>query len=510
MASQSQASPSVRTLFCHAVDMASLTRAQAGFINSVRMLDDEIRSGPLSAEELKASVAEMFPPAVLFGDEINALPYAHRALRTWLDTNGANLTQHSSRRIPLTLATSLYDEAEDRDIAETFARELVASGKKKRTNEPEAVAPSSNVVHTTSVDASIAHKIAMRFRDERQKFSGAVGEFFNDFVADYTRAASDYDLSSKQKLQYMHNLFTGDAKRFYNKIESYAATFPQAVEMIEKEYNSCVRQDRCKNYLSSLRVTKFVADGLETSAALEKTYKVITKLAPQVPQSHRGEAHKVEFLRGAVVGYDWATEPLSRIATHNLSFQMSYGELESALHLAKEGQLARVRDSVSVKTAKNEDDFSGIMYQSQGRYLNRHQGLRTRPPTQGYHAQQPRQSFGKNDPLKVMGCFNCGEPNHCISDCPKAINAAIAAKRRLEYYAKKRQQTSSAHMVLYELCSQLDSGNTNDPDDQYELGQVFEIDQSHGDDIGVIHPEQEDDTTPEGTDIEHPIFPLRD
>ena len=74
-----------------------------------------------------------------------------------------------------------------------------------------------------------------------------------------------------------------------------------------------------------------------------------------------------------------------------------------------------------------------------------------------------------------MGCFNCGEHNHRISDCRKAINAAVAAKRRPEYYAKKRKQIPSAHKVLYELCSQLNPSNTNDPDDPYDLGKVFEI-----------------------------------
>lgn len=59
----------------------------------------------------------------------------------------------------------------------------------------------------------------MRFKEEIQMFSGAVGKFFNDFVADNTRAAGDCDPSSKQKLQKMHNLFTGDAKRFYKMIK---------------------------------------------------------------------------------------------------------------------------------------------------------------------------------------------------------------------------------------------------------------------------------------------------
>lgn len=134
----------------------------------------------------------------------------------------------------------------------------------------------------------------MRFKDDRKKFSGAIGEYFNDFVSDYLQAARDYDLTPSQKLHYLHNILTGDAKRFYhNRIEGYAAGFSQAVSMLEDEYYSAVRQDRCKNYLSSLRLARFVSEGHEVSTALEKTYKVITKLAPQVPQSHRGEAHKV-------------------------------------------------------------------------------------------------------------------------------------------------------------------------------------------------------------------------
>lgn len=94
--------------------------------------------------------------------------------------------------------------------------------------------------------------------------------------------------------------------------------------------------------LSLVALCDQVCRGLQTSAALGKTYKAIKKHALQVPQSHCGKAHKVKFISRAIVGYDWATEPLSRIATQNLSFQMLYGELESAIHLSKEEQLASV------------------------------------------------------------------------------------------------------------------------------------------------------------------------
>ena len=204
----------------------------------------------------------------------------------------------------------------------------------------------------------------------------------------------------------MHKIFTGDAKRYYyDRVESYASGFNQAVDMIKDRYNSPVRQDRCNNYLSAMHVARFVKDGVEVSEALGKVYNAITKLGPQVPQSHRGESHRVEFLQTAVIGYDWAVQPLSRIATRRLSFQQLYGELESA------------------------HEVPGIMYQSQGHYLNQHNGLSTR--NWNSNQRQDARTKGSTDPLKLMGCFNCEDPNHVLSDCKKPLNLARAIKNRL-------------------------------------------------------------------------------
>lgn len=133
--------------------------------------------------------------------------------------------------------------------------------------------------------------------------------------------------------------------------------------MVKTEYNSPFRQDRCKNYLSSLRLSKFEKEEIEISAPLEKVHKAIKKLAPHVPQSHLGEAHRIDILRKTVIGYGWAIEPLSSIATHTLHFQQLYGELEYTLPLSKETLLARRRDDiVGLPTVK--DDVTGILYQS--------------------------------------------------------------------------------------------------------------------------------------------------
>eukprot|EP00170_Pyropia_yezoensis_P000401 contig_2207_g402 len=169
-----------------------------------------------------------------------------------------------------------------------------------------------------------------------------------EYVAEYQQVARDYDLGQEQRFQYMHNILIGDTKRFYlDKVQSYATSFSQAVDMVSTEYNSIVLQNRVKNYLVGYRMSTLLSDGVTEAVALEQTYKTITKLAPQVPRSHQGDSHKVEFLRNAVVGSPWATEPLSRIATHGLTCQKLYGELGAALHLHKEARLAVAHASAS-------------------------------------------------------------------------------------------------------------------------------------------------------------------
>ncbi len=92
-----------------------------------------------------------------------------------------------------------------------------------------------------------------------------------EYVAKYQQVARDYNLTSTQKLQSLHSLLRGDAKRFFlDRVDNYVSNFTQAVEMISKEDNSVVRQNRVKNYLIGVRFNKCVTDGLNESEALEK------------------------------------------------------------------------------------------------------------------------------------------------------------------------------------------------------------------------------------------------
>lgn len=63
-----------------------------------------------------------------------------------------------------------------------------------------------------------------------------------------------------------------------------------------------------------------------------------------------------------------------------------------------------------------------------------------------------------------MGCFNCDDPKHMVNQCPKPFDSTRAAKRRMEYLAKKTGNSRNAHIVLFELCQQMDAQNLDDSD----------------------------------------------
>ena len=138
---------------------------------------------------------------------------------------------------------------------------------------------------SVATDSSkVAHNVAMRFRAD--KFTGDIGESWNKYVSEYLQVARDYNRSSQQKLQYLHNIMGDDAKRFYlDVVLPNVSTFNHEVELIEHEYKSIVRQNRVKNVLNTLRLKDKIGESQDKEEALARVYKTITKLAPQVPAS---------------------------------------------------------------------------------------------------------------------------------------------------------------------------------------------------------------------------------
>ena len=85
----------------------------------------------------------------------------------------------------MTLPYGIYEEPEDTQAAIDMAREIVAAGRRSRSNAPgsskrglsQPIPQSTNVTspnHTSS--EKVAHNVAMRLKDKDKKLSGDLGE----------------------------------------------------------------------------------------------------------------------------------------------------------------------------------------------------------------------------------------------------------------------------------------------------------------------------------------------
>lgn len=211
-----------------------------------------------------------------------------------------------------------------------------------------------------------------------------------------------------------------------------------------------------------------------------------------------------------MVGTPLSSEPLSRVATHQLTFQQLYAELESALQLDSESKLAVIGDRAQLGARViPQGDSAGLLYTGQGRYRHDtnflHRVSRQLLLDHRLTLRSPGKKFPhgrKFDTLSISGCIN-RDGKHLLNDCSLPLNASRAAARKMEYYAKKTAtKPIVVHHVLADPCEQLDCTGE---DDMKEAAEDNNISIFEGQDLPCVEVEsdQEDDLPPPGTDTNH-------
>lgn len=114
-------------------------------------------------------MAELVPPAVLFGPDLQKYRIFYSEMRDFLNRNGCNLTQHPSRKIINTLAHELYEEADERAAAIELAKIIIAQGKNPITPAviPDKPPDQPNEKPSQNYEGKdkLAHNVTMRFKD---------------------------------------------------------------------------------------------------------------------------------------------------------------------------------------------------------------------------------------------------------------------------------------------------------------------------------------------------------
>lgn len=169
--------------------LTSMNEEQKGLILSMRHM--QINTS-LVGENPKLEIGDMVPSATLFSENMVALPVLFNAFRDFADRRGGNLQQYSSRSIMMTLATSLYEEAEDKTTATEIVTVLLAagchlrcSGQKEEKSDGHVGSVSDTASPPSASLNNIAHNVAMRLKDKEKKFTVSLEESWMEFVDEY-------------------------------------------------------------------------------------------------------------------------------------------------------------------------------------------------------------------------------------------------------------------------------------------------------------------------------------
>jgi len=182
----------------------------------------------------------------------------------------------------------------------------------------------------SAMESRQAREISGRFKDRAAKCTGKTDQLFTDYKTQYDLVTRDFGVSAHQKLFLLHNLLDGEALRLYlDEVMRTTFSYETACAKIEGRLLTAVHQGLAANYLQNLRTSDYINADVSEADALEKVFTIIAHVAKKLPREFSGDAHRPYFLRGAVIGYPWAMQPLSRQDVQPVTFQELYGELHA-------------------------------------------------------------------------------------------------------------------------------------------------------------------------------------
>ena len=405
-----------------------------------------------------SNLREDLPPEVLYAKEMLRGPTVlYRLIRDYLVVKGLAYTPHpTSNRISHGLVNMIYVDNTDRILA----NQSLISPPPGSTQGSQQSFPQTN----EAPNSKIAHNISSRFKKD-DRYTGKIGEDIQEAINNYRDCAEDFHLGDEQMLRFFHNIFDGEAKRFYRShVIQRATDFNSAASLMVKEFNSLTRQNRVRKLLQNLRLSRIIdTKRIPVSEALEELRETITKYTPQGPPTHQSEQDKTEYLHDAVIGVEWAKSVLTQslAAIPPWTFQQLYTALDAAWLQEQKQKEGIRRDRTDVHRSQPMPPIPGIHFQRQNTYgIPRRPGSTSSNPRMQYPPRNPthNQSMNGADRFgKIRACHNCGSKYHLIRDCPKPL--------ALRKNVSQMLQTRPAKRILYELCEQA----------EHALG-AFEID----------------------------------
>lgn len=160
-----------------------------------------------------------------------------------------------------------------------------------------APAPTQNRHQFDDSDASyLSSKIRSRYKYDKQKFGGTADENWNISLARYQRAAQEIGMSPPQNVDYIHNIFCGDAEQHYFDELEPIRDWHALTTALNDRYNGHAQQQSFADELRNLSFDDYAASEEHDGLALQKLARRIEKLVPQAPHGRKTDLDKRDTL----------------------------------------------------------------------------------------------------------------------------------------------------------------------------------------------------------------------
>jgi hypothetical protein len=185
------------------------------------------------------------------------------------------------------------------EMAESFIRNTSVQSQTAGQNQ------GAGVYSNRQSSQNVGHRLAQRYSKVENKFTGGDSEDIILSLREYDRSANDFQATSEHRLQFLHNMFHGEAKSFNLDHVDGASTYEDAKEQLISRYCSMSRQVRAQQILEALRLRKVCKeDECSQEKGLVHIKNKIDDLAKLTPEYCRTERARCTYLHKAVVSED--------------------------------------------------------------------------------------------------------------------------------------------------------------------------------------------------------------
>jgi hypothetical protein len=322
-----------------------------------------------------------------------------------------------------------------------------------QSGEQTSASDTARMYVTNDHDSSAkrATSVSQRFNNER-KYDGSPSSDLTAVISRYNDCKSDYSLTNTEMRQFAHNLFAGDAKRFYNTYLNIwrSPTIEGVLKAMTSRFIHASQRNAVTAELRAQSIAKKLKSIPDTKEALSAIYRRIEKLNPMCSPECVGGRHKRSFLRRAELPETWATDACAQYTTNqNMTFAMLYQLLMLAIVQQQEideARLQAMQHHHDTSYVEGEDNFYG------GRLANRIQGRSRASPRGG--ARRPFRPPRPRDKSTVQ-CFKCSKFGHFANEFStrRDVSMIDAVTARVKRYEGDSQAVAE---TLYEMADYSD------------------------------------------------------